>query len=163
VTTPSPGAPEHAAVLALTMNAVIARALYAVVDLRVPDLLADTALTAAEIGAKTDRRPDPLHRVLRTLAGAGYFTEEGDRFGLTALGRTLVTGHPTAARDLVVTLVGPAANGALSQLDATLRTGRSGTEEAFGETISSTSRRTRPKASRSAARWSPFTAPNRRP
>jgi hypothetical protein len=125
-------APPHAPVLALTLGSTLARALFAVVTLDVTDLLADGPMTIDELSAKTGTHSDGLHRVLRALSGAGYFRGEGDAFALTDLGRTLTTGHPTCARELLLTSLGPLFTASLQQLPETLRTGRTGADLAFG-------------------------------
>lgn len=125
-------APENAAVFDVALKFVHAHALQAVVGLGVPDLLVDGPLTAEEIAAVVGRRAGPLRRVLRMLAGAGYFMLEEDRVGLTDQGQALVSGHPSGSRDFLLMVVGPTMTGAFSHLDATLRSGRSGIEEAFG-------------------------------
>jgi O-methyltransferase/methyltransferase family protein len=124
-------APPHAPVLALTMGSTLARALFAVTELGVPDLLADGPLTVDELTAKVGTHSDGLHRVLRALSGAGYFHSEGDTYALTDLGRTLTSGHPTCARELLLTGLGPLFTGSLQRLPETLRTGRTGAELAF--------------------------------
>jgi O-methyltransferase domain len=129
--TEQPTAPQHAAVLNLAMGSVVARALFAVTDLGVPDLLADGPLSVGELTEKTGTVPGSLPRVLRALAAAGYFHSEGDRYALTDLGRTLTSGHPTAARELVLSMLGPLFTNSLQRLSDTLRTGRTGTELAF--------------------------------
>ena len=125
-------APPHAPVLALTTQTTLAHALFAAVDLGVPDLLADGPMTIDELTAKAGTHSDGLHRVLRALSGAGYFRSEGDTYALTDLGRTLTSGHPSCARELLLTHMGPLFSGSLQRLPETLRTGRTGAALAFG-------------------------------
>lgn len=125
-------APPHAAILDLAMGSVLARALFAVTELGVPDLLAAGPLTVGALTEKTGTTPDSLPRVLRALAAVGYFHTEGDRYALTDLGRTLTSGHPTAARELVLSMLGPLFTNSLQRLSDTLRTGRTGADLAFG-------------------------------
>jgi hypothetical protein len=127
--------PEHATVVDLAINSILARFLFSVIQAGVPDLLADGPLTAEEIAGKTGLAPDPVHRALRGLTGPGFFTLSDNRFALTESGRTLVSGHPTAARELVLSFLGPTYSGALFQVDETLRTGRTGVELAFGKPL----------------------------
>ncbi|MEV5809790.1 methyltransferase [Streptomyces parvulus] len=129
---PEPEVPPHAPILELATGSVMGRALFAVTELGVPDLLADGPVATAELAEKTDTEPSSLSRVLRTLAGAGYFRSLGDRYALTDLGRTLVTGHPTAARELVLSLLGPAFTDSMQRLSDTLRTGRTGVDLVYG-------------------------------
>jgi hypothetical protein len=85
------------------------------------------------VAAKVGVHPTALLQVLRALAAAGIFTHSPDgRFGLTSVGETLVTGHPSAARDMVLTLGGPAFWAALGVMPAVLETGRTGVEIALG-------------------------------
>jgi hypothetical protein len=133
VTQPAPQPPPHAPLLELTFATVVARALYAVTERGVPDLLAEGPRTADEVAAKVGVHPTALLQVLRALAAAGIFTHgTDDRFGLTPVGETLVTGHPTAARDMVLTLGGPAFWAAMGAMPAVLETGRTGVEIALG-------------------------------
>lgn len=133
MTQPGPQPPPHAPILELTFATVIARALYAVTQRGVPDLLAEGPRTPEEVAAKVGGHPTALLQVLRALAAAGIFTHGGDgRFGLTPVGETLVTGHPTAARDLVLTLGGPAFWSALGAMPQVLETGKTGIEIALG-------------------------------
>jgi hypothetical protein len=133
VSQPTPELPPHLPVLDLMMSTVLARALYAVTERGVPDLLADGPRTPEELAAKVGVQPVPLLQVMRALAAQGLFTQGDDgRFGLTPAGETLVSGHPTAARDLVVTFGGPAMWQALGAMKETVETGRTGFDLALG-------------------------------
>lgn len=125
--------PPHAPILGLVMSTVLARALYAVTERGVPDLLADAPRTSGELAAKVGVHPVALHQVLRALAAHGIFTQGADgRFALTPLGETLVSGHPTAARDLVLTFGSPAFWEALGVMSQVVETGRTGIELVHG-------------------------------
>jgi hypothetical protein len=131
VTQPAP--PPHAPLLELTFATVVARALYAVTERGIPDLLAEGPRTPDELAAKVGVHPTALLQLLRALAATGIFTHGTDgRFGLTPVSETLVTDHPTAARDMVLTLGGPAFWAAMGEMPAVLETGRTGIEIAFG-------------------------------
>ncbi len=133
MTQPGPQPPPHAPILELTFATVVARVLYAVTQRGIPDLLADGPRTPDEVAAKVGGHPTALLQVLRALAAAGIFTHGSDgRFGLTPVGETLVTGHPTAARDLVLTLGGPAFWAAMGAMPQVLETGKTGIEIALG-------------------------------
>lgn len=134
MTAPQP--PAHAPVLELVMGGLVARALHAVVERGIPDLLADGPLSSADVAARTGLAARPTHQVLRSLAGAGYLrTDAEGRFGLTPLGATLCTGHPSSARDLVLTMVGPSMWQALAHFGESVATGRPGVELAFGQSF----------------------------
>jgi SAM-dependent methyltransferase len=131
VTQPAP--PPHAPLLELTFAPVVARALYAVTDRGVPDLLVEGPATPDDLAAKVGVDPIALLQMLRTLAAAGIFIHGTDgRFGLSPVGETLVTGHPTAARELVLTLGSPVFWAALGAMPAVLETGKTGVEIALG-------------------------------
>jgi hypothetical protein len=77
--------------------------------------------------------PSKLQQVLRALATIGVFSEDEEhRFALTPLGATLQSGHPTAHRELFLTIGGPSIWKALDRLPDALATGRTGMELAHG-------------------------------
>jgi predicted O-methyltransferase YrrM len=126
-------APPHAPIAELTFAAVLSRALYAVTERGIPDLLAGGPATAEELAAKVGAHPTALFQMLRSLASAGFFTQDDDgRFGLNPASETLVDGHPTAARDLVLTFNSPGFYAAVGEMPAVLTTGRTGVQIAFG-------------------------------
>jgi hypothetical protein len=74
--------------------------------------------------------------VLRLLASLGVFHEaEGGRFGHTDTSRTLRTDHPARARAAVRMLGGPEMWRAFGAMDASLKTGGTGWDAAFGEEV----------------------------
>ncbi|MFF7654884.1 methyltransferase [Streptomyces sp. NPDC007983] len=129
-------------------NVFMARALYAVTSLGIPDLLSDGPRSCRTLADKTGVRADSLHQVLRavastdvlrtvpahgTVAGTGGTDKDGDgqAYALTPIGETLCTGHPSGTRDMVLTLQGPIWD-ALTVLPQRLATERTGTEIALG-------------------------------
>jgi hypothetical protein len=128
-----PGPPPHLPIMELTLAPVLSRALYAVTERGIPDLLADGPATPDELAAKAGVHPIALLQMLRALAAAGFFTHGADgRFGLNPVSETLLPGHPTAARDAVLALGSPAFWGALGVTPAVLETGKTGVEIALG-------------------------------
>jgi hypothetical protein len=76
----------------------ISQAIYVVVELGIPDLLAAGPMHCRELATKTKSDVSTLYRVLRFLAGAGLFDEVGcQEFALTRLGSTLRTDVPGSA------------------------------------------------------------------
>jgi SAM-dependent methyltransferase len=74
--------------------------------------------------------------LLRALASLGVFAEVADRrFGLTRLGETLVTGHPSAGRDAVLYVAGDRAWKAWGELPRVVATGHTAMELAFGTSL----------------------------
>ncbi|MFI0818765.1 methyltransferase [Streptomyces sp. NPDC021098] len=131
-------------------NVFMARALYAVTSLGIPDLLSDGPRSCRTLADKTGVRADSLHQVLRAVAstdvlctvpahgtgagdGTGGTDKDGDgqAYALTPIGETLCTGHPSGTRDMVLTLQGPIWD-ALTVLPQRLATERTGTEIALG-------------------------------
>jgi len=130
---PAPQPPPHAPILELTFATVLSRALYALVQRGVLDMLAAGPATPDEVAAKVGGHPVAMLQTLRALASVGIFSHGSDgRFGLTTVGETLVSGHPTAARELVLTFGAPGFWTAFGEMPRVLETGRTGVELAFG-------------------------------
>lgn len=124
-----------------TMHATfLARALYVVTDLGVPDLLADGPMSCADLSATLGVEQVPLHQMLRAVATTGLLrTDPGpetgpqQRFSLTASGTTLQDGHPSGTRDMVLTMQGELFWNALRVLPERVAEGRTGPEIAYGK------------------------------
>ncbi|MBR8741222.1 methyltransferase [Nocardiopsis sp. MG754419] len=122
-----------AGALAAEMTGMLAgfttsQALYAVAKFDIATALLDGPRTVAELAAGAEVREDPLRRLLHTVTGVGAVRhEDGDRFALTPLGRTLASGTPESVRGTALfwmeTHYEP-----LGALTDVLRTGRSGYE-----------------------------------
>lgn len=73
-----------------------------VIELGIPDLIADDAKPIAEIASTAHADEQVLYRVLRTLASFGIFIETaGQRFALTSAGRLLRSDVPDSQRGYV--------------------------------------------------------------
>ncbi|MDI2031416.1 methyltransferase [Saccharopolyspora sp. TS4A08] len=124
-----------------TMHATfLARALFVVTDLGVPDLLADGPMSCASLADRLGVEPVPLHQVLRAVATTGLLrTEPGpetgahQRFSITEPGQTLREGHPSGTRDMVLTMQGELFWNALRVLPERVGEGRTGPEIACGK------------------------------
>jgi hypothetical protein len=115
------------------MSSLLIKALYTVLQGGIVDLLADGPRTSGELAATVGVVPSKLHQVLRGLAGIGVFSEDDEhRFSLTPLGATFQSGHPTAHRELFMTIGGPTMWAALDRLPDAVATGRTGMELAHG-------------------------------
>ena len=76
--------------------------------LGIPDQLAASPRTAAELAAATNTAPDPLARLLCTAAVYGLVTRDGEgRFALTGPGGRLRSDVPGSMRDQAVGFVAP--------------------------------------------------------
>lgn len=111
----------------------ISQAVYVAAKLGVADHLVDGPANIDDLATALDCDPGALHRLVRTLASLGIFTEAGERtFALTALGETLVSDRPGSMRDLALmwmeTHYEPFAG-----LLGTVRTGRPAALEHYGK------------------------------
>lgn len=112
----------------------ISQALYVMAKLNVCTLLDEGPLSVDELAARTGARPEPLRRLVRTLASLGVFRTSGDSGSIvetTALGATLSRRHPESmantAEFLMETHYGP-----FGELLHTARTGEPGADRHFG-------------------------------
>jgi hypothetical protein len=111
----------------------LSRLIYTATKLGVPDLLADGPRSSADLASATHTNPRAFHRFLRTLAGFGILAQQEDgRFAATPLGAALQTGAPGAARSTVLTMAGPWAWDAFSELQYSLETGKTSFEKLHG-------------------------------
>ncbi|WP_170301567.1 methyltransferase [Saccharopolyspora hirsuta] len=121
------------AVLDAMHSAFLARAIYLLVDLGVPDRLGGGPRSAADLAAELRVRPVPLHQVLRAVATTGLLRTEADqRFALTDTGRALQRGHPSGTREMVLTMQGELFWNALEVLPQRIADERTGPEIAYG-------------------------------
>lgn len=109
------------------------RALHVSLRLGLPDLLAAQPESLAELARKTGAHAPSLHRLIRTLAGYGVFSEAADgRFSLGPLGAALRTGAPGSVRDLALMWGDEDYWITWAELERCVRTGRSAAELLFG-------------------------------
>lgn len=130
---PDVQAPAHVQVIQMATGYWVARALYAAARLGLADLLADGSKSAPELADVTQTHAPSLYRLLRALASVGLFTESDDhRFALTALGATLKTGAPGAARSTVMALAGQWMWGTWNEFLYSIQTGKTAFEKVWG-------------------------------
>ena len=128
--------PPHAQVVQMAGGHVIARAIYALAELGIADHLKDGPRLSEEIAQATGTHAPSLYRLLRSMAGLGFFVEGPDhRFSLTPLGAALQSDAPGHARASVRTMAGPIFWGALGEFLHSVRTGEAGMEKAYGRPI----------------------------
>jgi len=111
----------------------ISQALYAAAALGVPDQLVAGPAPVKALAERVGAHAPSLHRLLRTLASTGVFTEpQPGVFALTPLGQTLTSSQPGSMRDLAImwmeTHYAP-----FAELIQTIRTGRPAAEHLYGE------------------------------
>jgi C-methyltransferase len=120
---PEPTAATRLRELALSMG--FCGVVRAAVKLRLPDLLGDEPVDAAELAAAANADADTLERLLRALAVHGIFREvtEG-RYAHTDLSRLLRVDAPRSLRSLMLWLTAPWTWEAWPRLDEAVRTGK---------------------------------------
>ena len=111
----------------------ISQALYAAAALGVADQLVAGPAPVKALAERAGAHAPSLHRLLRTLASVGVFTEpEPGVFALTPLGQTLTSSQPGSMRDLAImwmeTHYAPFAD-----LIHAVRTGLPAAEHLYGE------------------------------
>src|SRR3954447_13191882 len=85
-----------------------AAALYPVVKLGIPDILANGSSTIASLAVTTKTNEDFLYRIMRALASFGIFAEPEPRtFALTDVSEKLCRNTPGSARDTVLWMTNP--------------------------------------------------------
>jgi multifunctional cyclase/dehydratase/O-methyltransferase len=108
-------------------------AVRALVELEVPDVLADGPRTVAEIAVATGTQDDALYRILRTVAATGILDEDNDgRFALNPLSRSLVAGVDGGIREMYLFATDPMFWRPYENLAHTARTGKTAFAETFG-------------------------------
>ncbi|NUS65924.1 MAG: methyltransferase [Saccharothrix sp.] len=107
------------------------RAVAAVAELGIADLLADGPLDTADLAARTASRPDKLRRVLAYLAALGVFRRDGEQWSLTEVGTLLRRDVAGSQRDLA-RIYGGLFYRSFSGLEHAVRTGESGFGHVYG-------------------------------
>ena len=128
--------PAHAQLIQMSTAYWVSRLVHLAAELGLADHLASGPSTAEELARRTQTHAPTLYRVLRSLASLGLFTEDtARRFSLTPLGAALKTGAPGSARASILTLAGSPVSAAWEQLLHSVRTGKTGFEQAHGKPI----------------------------
>jgi O-methyltransferase domain/Dimerisation domain len=111
----------------------ISQALYAAAVLGVADHLVAGPAAVKILAEQAGAHAPSLHRLLRTLASVGVFTEpEPGVFALTPLGQTLTSGQPGLMRDLAIMFM-ETHYAPFADLIHTIRTGQPAAERFYGQ------------------------------
>jgi hypothetical protein len=117
--------PPGAILYQLSIGHYVSRALHLAAKLRIADLLAGGARSAAELAAKTGTDAAALRRVLRLLASTGVFAEQEDgAFALTPLGEMLRSDVAGSARAMVLLFAGIGIQDSWKELEYCVITGQ---------------------------------------
>lgn len=126
-----------AQVVQMAQGLVLSRAIFATAELGIADYLKDGgAQSAEEIAQATNMHAPSLYRLLRMMAGFGFFVEdEEQRFSLTPLSATLHSEAPGYARSTIRSMAGSMAWGTYGEFLHSVKTGETAIEKAFGEPV----------------------------
>jgi hypothetical protein len=125
--------PPHVVIAQMIGGHLVTRAMYAFAELGIADLLRDAPQSAADLAPRTGAAAEPLHRLMRTMAGLGFLVADANhRFSLTPLGAALQSDAPFHSRSMVRFIAGPVGWRVLSEFLHSVKTGEAGTERALG-------------------------------
>jgi hypothetical protein len=97
------GPPPEAVMTQMAFGTLLTQGLYVAARLGVADLLAGGPRPVSELAEATATHERSLYRLLRSLAGAGVFTETGEQvFGLTPLAELLRSDVPGSMRNGII-------------------------------------------------------------
>ena len=109
------------------------RAVFVAAKLGIADLLQSGPKTVQELAEATGTHAPSLYRILRALTNAGLFKRESDdRFALTPLSGTLVTGVPGSMRWFIISELGQEHYPAWGNLLHSVKTGEIAFDNFFG-------------------------------
>ncbi len=129
-----PGPPPEAQIAEMLLAQLVSRLVFVAASLNLPDYLAAGAKTAEELAPLTGTDAPALHRVMRTLASLGLFSEDAEhRFALRPLGAVLQSGTPSHAA--AMTLGGELVTRSLDNFLYSVQTGNTAFERSFGVPI----------------------------
>lgn len=122
----------HAQLAEMLLGSQIQQAIFVAARLDLAGLLGDGSATASELAGASDAHARSLHRLMRALAGLGFYAEdEQGRFALTPLGRLLRSDEPGSMRPFAL-WSGGVSYDAFGGLEESVRTGEPAFERIFG-------------------------------
>jgi hypothetical protein len=125
--------PPHVQLIQMGAGGAIAQVVQFAAKIGLADHFADSPMSAAELAPSLDLHAPSLHRLMRTMASLGLFTEgESQRFSLTKLGEALKTAAPGSARATLLMTGSSWVGSGFANLLHSLQTGRPGFEKAQG-------------------------------
>jgi hypothetical protein len=121
--------------MAIVLQGMAAKTIYAATELGIIDSLAERTRSSGELAESLSVDAEALHRVLLTLSSLGIISQEpGDEFRLADLGRPLREGAAVSVRELVRLMAGSEVSLGWDELVASVRTGQPGWVLAHGMT-----------------------------
>jgi O-methyltransferase domain/Dimerisation domain len=151
--------PPHVRLIALASAKWISQCVYAIAELRVPDLIADGCDQVSLLAEATGAQPDRLARLLRACAALGLVRSPGPgHLALTELGELLRAERIDGLRDFVLYMGDQAMWLPFAKLSESVRTGVPGYELAHGASLLSDLARKPELASLYQRAWAPLSA-----
>jgi hypothetical protein len=127
------GPPPHVVLMQMVQGLMVSKALQAVAELGIADLLADSAKTVEELARATSTNPSALFRLLRAMASLGIFRQnESGLFENTTLSEPLRSDSSMSIRDYVIYAANEGNERAWMQLMSVLKTEKPSFAEANG-------------------------------
>lgn len=125
--------PPDAILMQMLMARTVSFSLAAIARLGVTDFMSDSPTPVSTLAERSGTRPDMLYRLMRMLATTGVFTQSGDAFALTPVGRLLRQDAPGSLRNMAMMFADDWIAQAYLRLEGTLRTGQDAVTLALGE------------------------------
>lgn len=133
---PTQQLPPHVQIIQMGTSLWISRMVWAAAELGIADHIGDTPRTAADLAPDLGLHAHSLHRLLRSLASFGIFSEdEHHRFHQTPMSEALKKGAPGSASATIRTMVGPAMYHGMGEFMYSLQTGLTAFEKAHGKPL----------------------------
>ena len=127
------GPPPHVVLMQLVQGLMVSKALQAVAELGIADLLNESPKTSEELAEATSTHAPSLFRLLRALASRGIFREdEHGCFENTSLSDPLRRNAPVSVRDFVIYAPHDGTMFAWTRLLDVLKTGKPSFKDATG-------------------------------
>ncbi|MGW0787730.1 methyltransferase [Streptomyces sp. NPDC002911] len=121
-------------ILKLAVSGWFARALAVATRLEIADILDGGSMSSAELAERTGTDPEILHRLLQMLTVPGVLERDGEKFRLAEAYAPLRADHPFTQRHFAI-LAAELYDDAFAGLMHTVKTGKSGFKEVFGESL----------------------------
>ena len=124
--------PPGAIAVRLATAYQVSQAVFAALELELPALLSEGALTSTEVADARGCDPDMMHRLLRALAAIGVVNDLGGRFALSPVGLALHPDAPGTVLPIVRFFGGGDFRQCFDGLGQCVRTGKTAIEALFG-------------------------------
>jgi hypothetical protein len=131
--TSTQGIPPTAQLMDMIFGFVLSRSIAVASQLRIADLLKDGSKSASELASEVGAHPRALYRMLRTLSGAGVFSEdENGCFSLTPLSQPLRSDNPESLRGFAEFMAGEVNYGTWVELPYSIKSEQPAFPHKFG-------------------------------